>query len=63
MRRSASEIINHLEGRIARLEKQAFNFKDVKDFFSQRWVKDSFGLTEKDVIRAAESANFIKGFT
>ena len=62
MRRSASKIINDLEQRIARLERQAFNFKDVKDFFSQRWVKDSFGLTEKDVIRAAESANFIKGF-
>jgi hypothetical protein len=50
------------QGRIARLEKQAFNFKDVKDFFSQRWVKDSFGLTETEVIKAAERAKFIKGF-
>jgi len=62
MRRSASEIISELDSRIARLEREAFNFKDVKDFISQRWVKDSFGLTEKDVIKAAERANFIKGF-
>lgn len=61
MRRSASETIRNLEQRIAKLEREAFNFKDVKDFISQRWVKDSFGLTEKDVIKAAESANFIKG--
>jgi len=42
MRRSAQEVIRNLESRIARLEREAFNFKDVKDFISQRWVKDSF---------------------
>lgn len=65
MRRSASEIIHELEMRVARLERQASErkafLKDVKNFFSQRWVKDSFGFTERDVISAAEKSNFITG--